>query len=239
MVDLAKRVLVVDDEQIVRDSCRRALTDAGYAVQTVGSGRDALRACRAERFDVMLTDLKMPDMDGLEVIRAVVNEFPDVRVVVITGYPSRESVEQAEKLGVSDYLEKPLNPARLSTATADALAHPPRFKAPVFPAEVPDAGAAAFVDRQIHKPEEAASVLPAPAEFDVAAPSAAEVHRSEKAETEGIAETEVSTLKTLALLAAAPIIGGIYVVLMPAIGFGVLVTTLGTGLAAKLGWMQK
>jgi len=124
MVLPEKRVLVVDDEQIVRDSCERALTDAGYSVRTVGSGRDALTACRSERFDVMLTDLKMPEMDGLEIARAVRKEFPDVRVVIITGYPSRDSARRAESLGIFDYLEKPLSPERLSEATAEALARP-------------------------------------------------------------------------------------------------------------------
>lgn len=124
MVVAEKRILVVDDEQIVRDSCQRALTDAGYAVKTAASGCDALDACRAEPFDLMLTDLKMPDMDGLEVIQAMADEFPEVRIVVITGYPTPESAETAAKLGIFDYLEKPLSPERLSAATAEVLARP-------------------------------------------------------------------------------------------------------------------
>ena len=84
MVAVEKRILVVDDEEIVRESCRRVLTEAGYAVRTVANGRDALRMCRAEHFDVMLTDLRMADMDGIDVIRAVAQECPGVRVVVIT-----------------------------------------------------------------------------------------------------------------------------------------------------------
>ena len=125
MVAAQNRVLVVDDEEIVRDSCQRVLTEAGYTVRTAANGRDALRACRNERFDVMLTDLRMPDMDGIDVIRAVASEFPEVRVVVITGYPTPQSAEQARELGVSDYLEKPLSTNRLSEAAAAALARPP------------------------------------------------------------------------------------------------------------------
>lgn len=132
MVAAEKRILVVDDEEIVRDSCKRVLTEAGYTVRTAASGRDALRACRDERFDVMLTDLRMPDMNGIDVIRAVASEFPEVRVIVITGYPSPQSAQQARELGVSDYLEKPLSTNRLSEAAAAALAHPPvRRAAPV------------------------------------------------------------------------------------------------------------
>ena len=131
MVSAEKRVLVVDDEQIVRESCKHVLTDAGYVVRTVANGRDALKACRAESFDMMLTDLKMPDMDGLEVVRAVVKEFPEVRTVIITGYPSPETAEQGEKLGIFDYLRKPLSPERFSAAAAAVLARPARRTAPV------------------------------------------------------------------------------------------------------------
>ena len=124
MVAAVKRVLVVDDEEIVRESYKLALTDAGYEVRTVPNGREAISACRAEHFDVMLADIRMPDMDGLEVSQVVVHEFPEVRVIVITGYPSSESAARAKRLGVSDYLQKPVAPDRLSAATAAALARP-------------------------------------------------------------------------------------------------------------------
>jgi len=150
MVATERRILVVDDEEIVRASCQRVLTEAGYAVRTAASGRDALRACRDEPVDVMLTDLRMPDMDGIEVIRAVTREFPDVRVVVITGYPTQESAEQARRLGIFDYLEKPLSPARLNDATSAALARPPRPAASAGPIEAPG-------DAQLRKLAEAAA----------------------------------------------------------------------------------
>ena len=124
MVAAVKRVLVVDDEEIVRESYKLALTEAGYEVRTVSNGREAISACRAEHFDVMLADIRMPDMDGLEVSQVVVHEFPEVRVIVITGYPSSESAARAKRLGVSDYLQKPVAPDRLSAATAAALARP-------------------------------------------------------------------------------------------------------------------
>jgi CheY-like chemotaxis protein len=126
MVVANKRVLVVDDETIVCESYKLALMDAGYDVRAVATGQEAIQACRAERFDVMLADLRMPDMDGMEVAKVVAKEFPELRMVMITGYPSRESAEQAARLGVSDYLQKPLSPERLSEATAAALARPRR-----------------------------------------------------------------------------------------------------------------
>jgi len=146
MMGVEKRILVVDDEEIVRESCKRALTEAGYSVRTVGSGKDALQACRAERFDLMFTDLKMPDMDGLEVIRAVTKEFPNLRVVVITGYPSRNSAEEAAEMGVSDYLEKPLSSERLSEATSSALSRPLKRAAAVPAVAEPEAGATVAVE---------------------------------------------------------------------------------------------
>lgn len=130
MVVANKRVLVVDDESIVCESYRLALIDAGYDVRTVATGQEAIQACRSERFDVMLADLRMPDMDGMEVAKIVCREFPELRVLMITGYPSRESAEQAARLGISDYLQKPLSPERLSEATAAALARPQRIPAP-------------------------------------------------------------------------------------------------------------
>jgi DNA-binding NtrC family response regulator len=124
MVAATKRVLVVDDEEIVRESYRLVLADAGYEVRTVSNGREALQMCRAEHFDVLLADIRMPDMDGLEMSREVVREFPGTRVIVITGYPSPESAEQARRLGVSDYLPKPVAPDELTAVTAAALARP-------------------------------------------------------------------------------------------------------------------
>lgn len=199
MVVVDKRILVVDDEEIVRQSCQRALTDEGYTVRTVGSGRDALQACRAESFDVMLTDLRMPDMDGLDVIRAVASEFPEVRVIIITGYPSRESAEQSAKLGIFDYLEKPLSPGRLSAATAAALACPPSHTATAFPMEVP-AGV------EPHKLEETVAAFP------TAVPPGAEPHKLEEAESQGVTETletktTNNTTKQAALIALGFLVG--------------------------------
>ncbi|MCU0962497.1 MAG: response regulator [Pirellulaceae bacterium] len=124
MVAATQRILVVDDEEIVRESYRLVLADAGYDVRTVSNGREALEVCRAEHFDVVLADIRMPDMDGLEMSREVVRDFPGTRVIVITGYPSPESAERARRLGVSDYLQKPVPPDQLTAVTAAALARP-------------------------------------------------------------------------------------------------------------------
>jgi DNA-binding NtrC family response regulator len=124
MVASNKRVLIVDDEWIVCESYKAVLTEEGYSVRTALNGRDALAASRSERFDVVLADLKMPDMDGLEVTRELKREDPQVQVLIITGYPTPQSADQARRLGVFDYLSKPLSPDRLSSVTAAAAAVP-------------------------------------------------------------------------------------------------------------------
>jgi DNA-binding NtrC family response regulator len=212
MVASKKRILVVDDEPVVRDSCELALADAGYSVRTVASGRDAILACRRERYDVMFTDIRMPDMDGMEVAKVIAREFPDVRVVVITGYPSRESLEQARNIGVFDYLEKPLTPERLSSATADALASAPKARSAVAEGPVPELPAVAKA-----APATAPAVVPL---------ASAPAH-------------DMSLLQGIGLLAAAPFIGLAFVVFLPLVGFGVLFGMLGMALAKRLGWSRK
>ena len=209
MVATNKRVLVVDDEAIVCESYKRVLTDAGYSVCTARSGRDALAACRAEPFDVVLADLRIPDMDGLEVTRKVRKEFPQVQVLIITGYPTQQSADEARGLGVFDYLSKPVAPERLSAVTAAALSLPAERIAPAVPSAEP-------------APEEAARA---------AEPEKTQSEAVSVAAPEGI-------VKTLAVLALAPLIGLAYVMFLPIIGFGVLFAVLGMGLARKIGWMK-
>ncbi|MEK7332227.1 MAG: response regulator, partial [Nitrospirota bacterium] len=78
------RILVIDDEDIVRISCQRALEPEGYDVTAVKSGAAGLRLLENEAFDLVLTDLKMPDMDGIEVLRRVREGWPDTEVILIT-----------------------------------------------------------------------------------------------------------------------------------------------------------
>jgi CheY-like chemotaxis protein len=239
MVSVDKRILVVDDEKIVRDSCERILTGEGYAVSTASSGREALLACRNERFDVMLTDLRMPDMDGIEIGRVLAKEFPEVRIVVITGYPSRKTAEQAQALGIFEYLEKPLSPQRLSEVTAEALASPPRHASADFstalssPALGLEQGLNEVVAEESARTEP--ETKPQTAAVSEATPEAAP---ESLVATADASEPEMSTLKVLGLLALAPIIGLTYVVFLPVIGYGLLFAALGKGVATKLGLMR-
>ena len=101
------RILAVDDEAIVLDSFRKILVVAGFSVDTVLTGPEALGLVRKNHYDFVFTDFKMPDMDGVEVTKAVKHLRPDVDVVMITGYASIESAVETMKHGAMDYIQKP------------------------------------------------------------------------------------------------------------------------------------
>jgi len=101
------RILAVDDEPIVLDSFRKILVLAGFSVDTVESGPEALSLVREHPYDFVFTDLKMPGMDGIEVVRAVKHLRPDADVAVITGYATIESAVETMKDGAVDYVQKP------------------------------------------------------------------------------------------------------------------------------------
>jgi two-component system response regulator PilR (NtrC family) len=115
------RVLTVDDEQVVCESIRRVLSDEGYHVSTSTSSRGGLDLLRKEHFDLLLLDIKMPEMDGIELLRAARDVSPDTEILIITGYATIETAVEAIKLGAFDYLEKPVSPPQLLVATARAL----------------------------------------------------------------------------------------------------------------------
>ena len=101
------RVLAVDDEGVVLDSFRRILVLENFSVDTVEHGPEALGLVQRNDYDFVFTDLKMPDMDGVEVVKAVKHLRPDIDVVVITGYGSIETAVQTLQQGACEYVQKP------------------------------------------------------------------------------------------------------------------------------------
>src|SRR5512138_2286576 len=101
------KVLVVDDQRNMRATTAILLRQAGHAVEEAESGAAAIRRVQQEPFDVVLTDLRMPDLDGLEVLRAVRAHAPDTQVIVMTGYGTIESAVEAMRRGALDYVSKP------------------------------------------------------------------------------------------------------------------------------------
>jgi CheY-like chemotaxis protein len=104
----AQRILVVDDEPNVVKSCARMLELEGFEVQGVTDGATAIDLYQREGFDLVLTDLKMPDVDGLNVLTAIKEHNPRAAVVIFTAYGTKENVVEALRLGANEFLEKPL-----------------------------------------------------------------------------------------------------------------------------------
>lgn len=115
------KILVIDDEDIVLISCKRALLPEGFEVKTAQNGIKGLKMIEEERFDLVFTDLKMPDIDGMEVLRIIKQRWPETGVIIITGYQTVDSAVKAIKLGAYDYIEKPFTPDGIINAVNRAL----------------------------------------------------------------------------------------------------------------------
>jgi len=115
------KALVIDDEQIVLDSVSKILTDENYEIDVSLSGREGLNQAIEKDYDIVLTDIRMPDIGGMRVLRDVKRAKPSLPVVIITGYASVKSAVQAMKLGAADYIEKPFTPDQLLKAVDAAL----------------------------------------------------------------------------------------------------------------------
>ncbi|MBF0318936.1 MAG: response regulator [Nitrospirae bacterium] len=108
-----KKVLVIDDEYIVRVSCKRVLETDGYTVSLSSSVSDGIKLMESEGFDLLLTDLIMPEMDGFELLKLVRDKWPSLRIVVMTGYGTNEAANKSLELGADDFIKKPFLPEEL------------------------------------------------------------------------------------------------------------------------------
>jgi DNA-binding NtrC family response regulator len=121
--DRKGRILVVDDEEGVRTFLAESLERDGHEVEQAEDGALGLKAAREEPFDVVITDLKMPKMDGMTLVRTLRTEQPDVELIVLTAFGDVSTAVEAMKLGVFDYLQKPLSgPAAVRDLVKRALA---------------------------------------------------------------------------------------------------------------------
>jgi DNA-binding response OmpR family regulator len=105
-----KRILVLDDDPVVGLSCKRILGAEGFVVNTVQKGEDALRRLGQEEIDLLISDIRLPDIYGIEVLEEAKILQPRTDVVMITGYPTLEDAKEAIRLGAFEYLEKPFTP---------------------------------------------------------------------------------------------------------------------------------
>ncbi len=115
------RILVVDDERGLREGCRRVLTPEGYLVESAESGEDAWRLVQAVPYDLLLIDIKMQGMSGLDLLPLVVAYDPEIVSIIVTGYATLETAVAATKLGAFDFLRKPFTPDELTTLVRKGL----------------------------------------------------------------------------------------------------------------------
>jgi ATP-dependent Lon protease len=116
-----RRALVIDDEEIIRRCGERTLGPAGYVVDTAATGAEGLQMLREQRYDLALVDMKMPSMDGPEVVKQIRDLSPETKVIVITGYATGETEEMTAALGAAAYLEKPYTPQALLQTVEEIL----------------------------------------------------------------------------------------------------------------------
>ncbi len=114
-------VLLMEDEINIAKGLEMVMRDEGLEVDIAITGQGALDKFRVSEFDLLVADLRLPDMDGMEVIQQVREKRPNTHVVIITGYPSVSSAVQAVRMGVSDYLRKPFTEDEFRKAVKSAL----------------------------------------------------------------------------------------------------------------------
>lgn len=192
-----KRILVVDDEPMVRESCRRIFAERGYEVETAPAGRDGLDRAKRGYFDAALVDLRLPDMDGMEIVRSARGDRQHMAVVIITGYGGVDSAAEAVRLGAADYVAKPFTPEEIATAVERAMSRP------LF------AGPSDGIDRLTRKLED---VAPKPELYEHRTPQAV----AKAVEAVGVKKAGASLAGTTVL----GILAGVY------IGFGAAMATL-------------
>lgn len=119
--EMTADILVVDDENIVTSLIRDALEDEGYEIQTAQSGAAALELVKQHHFDLVISDIRMPRMDGIEMVRQIREYLPNIGIIFMTGYANLESAKNAIKQGASDYIMKPFELIEIRSAVSNAL----------------------------------------------------------------------------------------------------------------------
>jgi DNA-binding NtrC family response regulator len=211
-----KKVMFVDDEEGVRLSWNRYLTEHGFDVTTAEDGAKAISKLRTEDVDVVVSDLKMPGVDGIQLLEWIHAKRPETRFILLTGFGNEEVERTVRQLGAFDYLNKPISPETLA-AVVTAASH-----------------------LKLLHTEGAPVSEKAVMEFDTppAASLALDAARAETPAAEAVDAEEQEVRKSglrrtgeiVGGLIAAPILGLAFVVFLPVIGFGALFWMLGQSL---------
>ena len=114
-------ILLVDDDMSVRSVFSSVLREEGYRVTAVKDGYEAIKVLQQEDFDLALVDLRMPGLDGIEVLGRIKSRRPQTRVIIYTGHGSAKDAVEARRNGATDYLAKPFSPDELKLSVKEAL----------------------------------------------------------------------------------------------------------------------
>lgn len=107
------QIMIIDDEPIVGKRLKQALEKSGYAVETFQTGATALNRLAEKEFDIVVTDVRMDEIDGLDILNRVNQQWPKTKVIIITGYATIEVARQALAKGAFDFVAKPFKPDEL------------------------------------------------------------------------------------------------------------------------------
>ena len=117
---LKRRILIVDDEEGIRESFKLILADS-YSLIFAMSGPDAMEKVNKEAFDLVLLDIKMPKMNGLDLLKEIKKARPGLPVMIVTGYQSVEMAQEAIRNGAADYIPKPFEPKQIQDAVKNTI----------------------------------------------------------------------------------------------------------------------
>ena len=107
------KILVIDDEPVVLNSCRKVLEEDGFDVYLVPSADEALKTMKRGGIDLLLVDVKMPKHDGIYLMQKVKEQWPDVPIIVMSGYPTPDTITDGDKMGAAAFIAKPFTPDEL------------------------------------------------------------------------------------------------------------------------------
>ncbi len=116
-------ILVIDDESVICNACHLILSEKGYMVERQLTGKSGIDALKSGQYHIVLLDMMLPDMDGMDILKMIKKENPAVCIIVMTGYSTVSNAVKAMKFGAYDYLAKPFTDDELVSAVEKACLH--------------------------------------------------------------------------------------------------------------------
>ncbi|MBF0539060.1 MAG: NAD(P)H-dependent oxidoreductase subunit E [Nitrospirae bacterium] len=148
---MGRNILVVDDDEIIVRSCAAVLNGEGHEVSGVLSAKEAMNLIKKNTYDLIITDIIMPTIDGLELIKWVNDNYPYLRIIVITGFSSKAVLRDAIALDISEFLPKPFFPQMLIDTVNKTLSTPPKVPLPQKSVEIFDTESLLAITRRYSK----------------------------------------------------------------------------------------